>query len=58
MTTSAVYRTLNLRGGDSSTTKDHHSQKHSNSIRLSARQKNKEHMWERLTFNYLKRYMQ
>jgi hypothetical protein len=53
MSTSATYRTLNLRGGDSSGVA-----KDQNSIRLSARQKNKSQMWERLTFNYLKRYMQ
>ena len=48
----AAYRTLNLRGADP------HKEQHSHSIRVSARQKNKAQMWERLTFNYLKRYLQ
>jgi len=52
---SVTYRTLNLRGGDatSSVSKD----VHSSTIRLSARQKNKAQMWERLTFNYIKKYL-
>jgi len=53
---SATYRTLNLRGGDASSAVSKDAL--SSTIRLSARQKNKAQMWERLTFNYIKRYLQ
>ena len=43
------YRTLNLRG-------DTQKEQNSLSLRVSARQKNKHHMWEKLTFNFLKKF--
>jgi hypothetical protein len=46
---SSTYRTLNLRA-------DSQKEQHSLSIRVSARQKNKSSMWERLTFNFLKKF--
>ena len=46
----SAFHTLNLRG-NTSTTKDQNSL----SIRVSARQKNKAQMWERLTSNFLKK---
>ncbi len=43
------YRSLNLRS-------DSLKEQHSHTIRVTARQKNKHHMWERLTFNFLKKF--
>ena len=47
---SSVFKALNLRGADTLTLKD------SLQIRESARQKNKSQMWDRLTFNFLKKF--
>lgn len=46
---SSTYRTLNLRA-------DSHRDQHSLNIRVNARQKNMSSMWERLTFNFLKKF--
>ena len=48
---SSAYRTLNLRVDPSKDLIN-------NSIRVTARQKNKAQMWDRLTFNYLKKLSQ